>query len=217
MVLSGDLIQRLQIDDPEERRTISNVRWAQYEVLLCDLGETAHYRVAYLDGVLEIVSPSRRHESAKTRIGTLLEVYFLETNTEYFPAGSTTLRNEEQQAGIEPDESYCIGSDKDCPDLAIEVVVTSGSINHLELYRRLGVQEVWSWQNSQFSIYHLREESPVRWIQTSGYEAIEGSELLPGLDMRLLSACVRNPNPLSAAKEFRLHLGDEETAPKSSL
>ena len=34
MVLLGDLTQRLQIDDPEERRTISNVTWAQYEALL---------------------------------------------------------------------------------------------------------------------------------------------------------------------------------------
>ena len=57
--------------------------------------------------------------------------------------GSTTLQRPEQGAGGELDESYCIGTDKDFPDLAIEVIVTSGSINRLELYRRLGVQEVW--------------------------------------------------------------------------
>ncbi|WP_416674842.1 Uma2 family endonuclease [Egbenema bharatensis] len=203
MVLLNDLTQRLQIDDPEERRSISNVSWAQYEALLADLEDTSHYRVSYLDGVLEIVSPSRRHESGKTQIGTFLEIYFLETDTEYFPTGSTTLRKEEQQAGTEPDESYCIGTDKEFPDLAIEVVVTSGGINRLELYRRLGVREVWFWQNNQFSMYHLREEAPAQFAQTFGYEAISHSEILPDLDMNLLAAGVRNPNPLAAAKEFR--------------
>lgn len=208
MVLLGDLTQRLQIDDPEERRTISNVSWAQYEALLSDLEDTSHYRVTYLDGVLEIVSPSRRHESGKTQIGTLLEIYFLETDTEYFPTGSTTLRKEEQ-AGTEPDESYCIGADREFPDLAIEVVVTSGGINRLELYRRLGVREVWFWQNNQFSLYHLREEMPVQFAQTFGYEAINHSEVLPNLDMNLLVECVRNPNPLAAAKEFRQGVRDK--------
>lgn len=209
MVLLGDLTQRLQIDDPEERRTISNVSWAQYEALLVDLEDISHYRVSYLDGVLEILSPSRRHEVGKTQIGTFLEIYFLETDTEYFPTGSTTLRKEEQQAGTEPDESYCIGTDKEFPDLAIEVVVTNGGINRLELYRRLGVCEVWFWQNNQFSIYHLREDVPVQFAQTFGYEAINHSEVLPDLDMELLSACVRNPNPLAAAKEFRQGVRDK--------
>lgn len=203
MVLLNDLTQRLQIDDPEERRTISNVSWAQYEALLADLDDTSHYRVSYLEGVLEIVSPSRRHESGKTRIGDLLLIYFLETDTEYFPTGSTTFRKQKRQAGTEPDASYCIGTDKEFPDLAIEVIVTSGGINRLELYRRLGVREVWFWQNNQFSMYYLREETPVQFAQTFGYEAISHSEVLPGLDMNLLAACVRNPNPLAAAKEFR--------------
>ena len=208
MVLLGDLTQRLQIDDPEERQIISNVSWAHYETLLSNLGDTSHYRVSYLDGVLEIVSPSRRHEVGKTQIGTFLEIYFLETDTDYFPTGSTTLRKEEQQAGTEPAETYCIGTDKEFPDLVIEVVVTSGGINRLELYRRLGVREVWFWQKNQFLIYHLREAEPVQFAPAFGYEAISHSEVLSNLDMNLLAACVRNPNPLAAAKEFRQGVRD---------
>jgi Uma2 family endonuclease len=75
-------------------------------VLLARLGDSLADRVNYLDGVLEIVSLSRRHEAGKTRIGDLLLIYFLETETEYFPTGSTTFRNEVQQVGAEPDESY---------------------------------------------------------------------------------------------------------------
>lgn len=159
-------------DDPEERRVLSYASWSQYEALLADLGEATSYRVHFLDGVLEILTPSRRHESGKTQIGTLLEIYFFESDTEYFPMGSTTLRNPERQAGGEPDESYCIDTDKDIPDLAIEVIVTSGSIDRLELYHRLGVREVWFWQTNRLALYHRREETPTQFVDTAGYEPI---------------------------------------------
>ncbi len=203
MVLLNDLASRITLDDPEERRVLSRVSWAQYEVLLADLGDSSSYRVHFLDGVLEILAPSRNHESGKTRIGDLLLIYFLETDTEYFPMGSTTLKKPERQAGGEPDESYCIGTDKEFPDLAIEVTVTSGSINRLELYRRLGVREVWFWQKHRLSLYHQREENPDQFAETAGYEAIQQSEVLPDLDLELLTRCLQNPNPLSAAKAFR--------------
>jgi len=208
MQLLDDLSQWLNLDDPEERRVIANVTWSQYEALLAKLDDSLAYRVNYLDGVLEIEAPSRRHESGKTRIGDLLLIYFLETDTEYFPTGSTTFRNAEQQVGAEPDESYCIGTDKAVPDLAIEVIVASGGINRLDRFRRLGVREVWFWQNNHFVIYYLREETPAQLAQTFGYEAINQSAILPDLDMNLLSECVQNPNPLAAAKLFRQGLRD---------
>lgn len=192
--------------DTEERYIIDNLSWQQYEALLAKIGDEPGYRITYLDGVLEIVSPSRRHESRKTRIGDLLEMYFLEAEIEYFPFGSTTLRQEEKSGGTEPDESYCIGTDKEFPDLAIEVVITSGSINKLEVYKRLKVREVWFWQNDRFSLYHLREEVPVQFIQTCGYELINHSEIIPDLDIELLSEYARYPNSLAAVKEFQKRL-----------
>jgi Uma2 family endonuclease len=135
--------QALQGQDPECRYIIDRVNWEQYEALLARNGDTSAYRVTYLDGALEIMSPSRRHENRKSRIGNLLEIYFLEADINYFPFGSTTLRLEEKSGGTEPDEAYCIGTDKEFPDLAIEVIVISGAINKLEVYRRLNVKEVW--------------------------------------------------------------------------
>lgn len=203
MVLLTDWSNRLALQDPEERRVLSQVTWAQYEALLAELGGGSAYRVHFLTGVLEIVAPSRRHESGKTRIGDLLVIYFLETETEYFPMGSTTLQNPDLQAGGEPDESYCIGTDKTVPDLAIEVIVTSGSINRLELYRRLGVSEVWFWQRDRLSLYHLRETTPAQFVATAGYESIDTSEVLPNLDLALLTCCLQLSNPLAAARQFR--------------
>jgi Uma2 family endonuclease len=209
MVFLNDLTSQLTLEDPEERRVLSRVSWAQYEALLADLGESSAYRVHFLDGVLEILAPSLNHESGKTRIGDLLLIYFLETDTEYFPMGSTTLKKPEQGAGGEPDESYCIGTNKELPDLAIEVIVTSGSINRLELYRRLGVREVWFWHNNRLSLYYQREETPSQFMESSGYELIQRSEVLPDLDLELLTRCLQNPNPLAAAKAFRQGLSDE--------
>ena len=203
MVLLDDLSNRLALDDSEERRVLTQVSWTQYEALLTSLGDASPYRVHFLEGVLEIVAPSRRHESGKTHIGTLLEIYFLETDTDYYPMGSTTLRKQKEQAGGEPDESYCIDADKDIPDLAIEVIVTSGSINRLELYCRLGVREVWFWERDRLTLYYLREETPTQFVNTAGYEPISQSRLLPELDVDLLTNCIQNPSPLAAAKAFR--------------
>ncbi|MDF0556528.1 Uma2 family endonuclease [Kamptonema sp. UHCC 0994] len=195
--------QALQRQDPEDRYITDRINWEQYETMLAKIGDAAGYRVTYLDGVLEIMAPSRRPESGKTRIGDLLLIYFVEADINYFPFGSTTLRQEEKSSGIEPDEAYCIGTDKEFPDLAIEVTITSGGINKLEVYRRLNVREVWFWQNQRFSLYYLQEETPVQFVQACGYELIQKSEVLPDLDIELLTECMKNPNSLAAVKEFR--------------
>lgn len=70
------------------------------------------------------------------------------------------------------------------------------------------------WQNNQFSIYHWREDAAEytdKFTDSFGYEAIAHSELLPGLDMNLLSQCVLNPNPLAAAKAFRQGIKDQRS------
>lgn len=202
-------IETLHHRDAEDCYITDGVSWQEYEALLAKLGERPGYRVSYLDGVLMIVAPSRRHESGKTRIGTLLEIYFLEAAIEYFPMGSTTLRREERRGGAEPDESYCLGTEKEFPDLAIEVVVTSGGSNRLAIYQRLGVREVWFWQNDRFTLYRLREDHAGYLAPTHGYEALRRSELLPELDIELLAACVQQSNPLAAARTFRQRLREK--------
>lgn len=187
----------------EVRYITDKVSWEYYETLLTQLGDSLEFRLTYLDGILEIMSPSRNHERIKTLIGDLLLIYFLETDTEYYPTGSMTLRNPEQRGGTEPDESYCIGSNQEIPDLAIEVVITSGGINRLEVYQRLGVREVWFWQNNRFLVYHFRSENVEQFQQTSGYELINNSEILPDINLTILAEYVQHPNPLVAAKSFR--------------
>lgn len=190
------------IDDPEERFTRSEVNWQQYEAVLAKLQDNNHCRVTYLDGILEIVSPSIRHEKLKKRLATLVEFYLLKKRIKHTPMGSPTIRKRLKRAGAEPDECYCIGEEKSIPDLAIEVIITSGTIDKLEIYRRLEVTEVWMWKVNRLMLYHLREETPLIFKETHGYEQITSSELLPDLNISIVEQCVMISDQIQAIDEF---------------
>lgn len=197
-------------NDPEERFTTSGVSWSSYEALLAKLEENSHYRVTYLDGVLEILSPSIKHEKVKKNLAMLLEHFLYKKRINCIPLGSTTFRNKAKKAGAEPDECYCIGEEKSVPDVALEVNMTSGNIDKLETYRRLGVKEVWMWKTNRLSLYHLREETPKVFVDTYGYERITISEFLPELDTSLLSRCALITNSLQCIDEFEQGLKSNE-------
>jgi Uma2 family endonuclease len=197
-----------QIDDPEEKFVTNGVNWQMYEALLTKLEENSHYRVTYLDGILEIVSPSIRHENIKKRLAILIERYFYSKRIRFSPMGSSTIKKQLKQAGVEPDECYCIGEKKNIPDLTIEVNITSGSIDKLEIYRRLEVAEVWIWQFNRLRLYRLREETPSKFLDTYGYEQITSSELLPGLNIALLEQCVQISDDIEAIDQFEQGTND---------
>jgi Uma2 family endonuclease len=195
------------VDDPDEKFISSGVSWQMYEALLIKLEDNFHYRVTYLDGILEIVSPSIRHESIKKRLAILLERYLYKRRIQFKPMGSSTIKKQLLKAGAEPDECYCIGEAKNIPDLAIEVTVTSGSIDKLEIYRRLGVAEVWFWESSKLKLYHKREEEPSKFLQNNGYEQIDRSEVLPELNIYLLEKCILISDDIQAIDEFEQGIG----------
>ncbi|HEY5870623.1 MAG TPA: Uma2 family endonuclease [Candidatus Tectomicrobia bacterium] len=204
----GALEVELSSEDPEETLLTTGVSWQQYESLLVKLGDSSRYRVTYLEGVLEIMSPSRHHEVRKKNISRLLEVYFEETQTRFWGLGSTTFRRQVRQGGAELDECYCLGEEKDFPDLAIEVVITSGGVDKLEVYRRLGVREVWLWHNEQFSIHHLCGQR---------YDSMPRSELLPNLNMALLAEHVIIADPLQALLQYRQRIRQDVQQKKEDL
>lgn len=178
---------------------IQGVSWDSYETLLAKLEDNSHYRVSYLDEILEIVSPSRKHETTKSRLGDLVKFYFYKKRIRYIPMGSTTVKNRLKTTGAEPDESFSIGGEeKETPDLALEVIITSGSFKKLEKYRRLGVKEVWFWKKNQLALFHLREETPIKFTEYHGYEQINTSEIIPDINLDLLAECMLVPDQLEA-------------------
>jgi Uma2 family endonuclease len=179
----------------EQRLLLEGVSWQQYETLIATLGDDfPNLRLNYLEGTLEIMTTSPEHEELKKIIGMLLEAYFQETRTRFHALGSATFRKAMKLRGLEPDECYCLEQKKEFPDLAIEIVITSGIVNKLEIYRGLGVTEIWQWQDGKFVIYHLRSD---------GYEEIEQSELLPDLDVHLLANYVNPAEQFDAVMAYR--------------
>jgi Uma2 family endonuclease len=167
--------------DRDQVVVLRDIPWAQYDALCDARAESAGPRLAYLEGTLEIMSPSRRHEYEKTLIARLVEAYAEESGLSLNGYGSETYRRKAEEAGIEPDECYCVGPAKKVPDFAIEVFYTSGGVNKLEIYRRLKVPEVWFWAKGGFWIYRLRNRR---------YAQVERSEVLPDLDLDAIARLV---------------------------
>ena len=179
----------------DQRLVTFGVPWDHYEAQLVLRGDRPVPRIAYLEGVMELMSPSKDHERIKSYIGCLIEAYALERGIDLSPYGAWTLKNAPKKSGLEPDECYLVGDQsKDTPDLAIEVVWTSGAIDKLEIYRRLGVGEVWIWKDSRIEVHVLRQQR---------YELSEKSVLFPDLDVRLLASFLDRPTALQAVKAFR--------------
>jgi Uma2 family endonuclease len=134
---------------------LHDISWETYEALLRERGERPMPRFAYLDGTLEIMTTSMRHELDKVLIARLLEIFAVERNVELIGAGNTTFKEVAVKAGLEPDSCYFVTGVDESPHLAIEIVHTSGGVQKLEIYRRLGVREVWFWIDSRFWVYVL--------------------------------------------------------------
>jgi Uma2 family endonuclease len=163
------------------------------------------YRLSFLDGILEIRQmPGEPHETVKKRIAALLELYLLMAGFDFTPTGSMTLQSEAGAVKREADESYKLAPGRSRPDLAIEVVFTSGGINKLESYKRLKIPEVWFWDDGVLEVYHLRGEG-----NELHYEKIDKSEELPGINLELLLRCINMVNHVDALKTFQQALQNQ--------
>ena len=157
------------------------------------------YRLSFLDGVLEIkLMPGEPHETVKERIGALLELYLLMAGFDFTPTGSMTLESETGKVKREADESYKLAPGRRLPDLAIEVVFSSGGINQLEAYKRLKIKEVWFWEDGLLEVYRIRGEG-----NTLDYEKVSSSEEVKGIDLDLLLRCINMVNHVDAVKTFQ--------------
>jgi Uma2 family endonuclease len=130
-----NLIEQSGTSETEEQRLILyGVNWQQYKTLQATLNDFPGLRMFYLEGTLEIMSPSPEQEVDKTTIARLIEIYALERDIDLTGYGSTTFRKPAQERGLEPDECYCFGQLKEFPDIALEVIVSSGGIDKLSIY-----------------------------------------------------------------------------------
>ncbi|MEG3937354.1 MULTISPECIES: Uma2 family endonuclease [unclassified Microcoleus] len=154
----------------EQRTLLENISWSTFETLLKEIGDSRGYRIAYDNGMLEIMSPLYEHENPKIKSDRFIFILAEELGIEIKSAGSMTLKRERAKKGIEPDNCYYIQNEPAVrdrqeldletappPDLAIEIDITSSSINKLAIYSALRVQELWLYNGRVLKFYQLVE------------------------------------------------------------
>ncbi len=178
----------------DQRFVIGGVRWKDY-VVLREALDIPGLRMTYLEGALELMSPSPEHEDRKTTIARLVELFALERGIVLYGYGNATFRREARERGAEPDECWVVGQKLDgFPHIALEVVMTSGGLDKLEVYRGLEVREVWFWVEGAFQLFALEEDR---------FRRIDRSLLLPELDFETLARFVQLDDQHEAVSQFR--------------
>lgn len=156
-----------------DRVVLPNISWQTYQLLIRDFEQEPAIRLTYDRGMLEIRMSLDPHETYKKLLGRLVEAATEELDIEIRSLGSRTCDRADLARGLEPDQCYYIQNEAlvrgvaqidlnqfPPPDLALEIDITSSSINRLSIYATLGVPEVWryngqtltilSWQNGEY-------------------------------------------------------------------
>jgi Uma2 family endonuclease len=175
--------------------TLHGVSWEDYERILEIRGDKSAPRITYLEGELEIMSPSKDHEQIKSIIGRLLESWCIDRGIEVMPFGSWTLKGPKKDRGAEADECYVFGTEpRERPHLAIEVEWSRRAINKLRVYEGLGVDEVWIWRKGIIQVYVFARGK---------FEQAERSRLLPDFDLELVASMLDYDTLTQAVRAFR--------------
>ena len=113
-----------------------------------------------------------------------------ELGIEIKSAGSTTLKLKSANRGIEPDNCYYIQNEiafrgkqtldltTDLPpDLAIEIDITSSSINKLAIYSALGIPEIWRYNGRVLQFYQLVENQYLEREFSCAFPLVSAAEM----------------------------------------
>ncbi len=182
-----------RLNKSDQTLSLAGMTWSDFEQFITE--EYLGYKVDFFEGVITLVSPSKNHERIAEVIGDLVKAYCRRHNLLYFPMGSTTLKNP-PLVGKEPDISFAFNTDKDIPDLAIEVIFSSGGIEDLDKYKMLEVKEVWFWKNNKITFYQLQGDC---------YQEITNSNCLSNLDSLNLASFVNRgftESPITIEADF---------------
>lgn len=182
--------------DADQVVVVRGLSWDSYVALADAIPDGDGPRVAYLDGDLEIVTTSFRHELTKKLLARLVEAFAEETGIQLNGYGHATQRDAGQRVAAEPDESYSVGTRTQAEDLMIEVVHTSGGIDKLEVFRRLGEREVWFWINSRLWVFVLVD---------GAYQERDASVALAGIDLRELERIVTTADDAHQTEAIRAY------------
>jgi Uma2 family endonuclease len=151
-----------------DRVILKNISWQSYQSLIIDFEREPAMRLTYDRGTLEIRMPLAPHETYKKILGRLIEAATEELNLEIRSLGSLTCSREDLAKGLEPDQCYYIQNEAMVrgieqidlaklppPDLAVEIDITSSSLDRFSIYAALKVPEIWRYDGQILTIYEL--------------------------------------------------------------
>jgi Uma2 family endonuclease len=155
---------------PQEARFVFyDVDWEFYQEILRRLNNRRVF-VTYSKGTLEIMSPSLQHEDVGRLLGLLIFILAEELGVGIRGIRSTTLRRQDLDRGLEPDDCFYTVSESKIrgkkqldlsvdppPDLAIEVEISRRLLDRVEIYAALGVGELWRHDGVTLRVYRLDE------------------------------------------------------------
>jgi Uma2 family endonuclease len=174
---------------------LNDIDWKTYTRLLRVFEKSGRrLRLTYDRGTLEIMSPLWVHEAHAKLLGRFVDVLTEELNLPCRLGGSVTLRRRRKRRGLEPDNCYWIASTPllqgkrhldlridPPPDLAIEVDVTSSSIDRMSIYSALGVPEMWRLSTGGIA-FHILEAGAYQVRPNSlSFPQLASSDLIPFL------------------------------------
>jgi Uma2 family endonuclease len=194
-MLKGDMSIPL-VDTPVEEKlvTLYDISWEQFKGIEAQLKGNRNVRLSYLSGLLEIMSPvGEEHENVKSTLGLLLEAYMRSKGIRFYRRGGYTLEAPGYASGT-PDESYSVGTKGEIPDIVIEIIVTSGTIDRKDLYKPKRIPEVWFWKSNQIRIFRLNAAGE--------YFEASRSSFFPDLDPALLLHYIGYPDQYDAVEGF---------------
>lgn len=191
---------------------ISDVSWEEYEFYLEIFAERAGWRLAYDGGKLEFTPPTPKHEEYSFSFHNFVLAYceFFDLNLE--GRGSTTFRSKSLKKGVEPDECFYIQSAENIigktfpkgefpmPDVAVEIDITTESLDKFPIYAALEVPELWVYDGENLAFYELENEN---------YHQIPHSRALPQLSAKELERFLeisKKQGQTAALKSFRQSL-----------
>ena len=148
---------------------LRGVSWSTFKALMADIGEDRAYRIAYDQGMLEIMVPYEQHEEPKILISSFVEALVDELEIEIRQLGALTLEREDLTRAVEPDTCFYIQNESlvrgkeiklphvPPPDLVVESDYTHSSLNKFNIYAALGVPELWRYRKQTLQVYQLVE------------------------------------------------------------
>ncbi|WP_309741934.1 MULTISPECIES: Uma2 family endonuclease [unclassified Chamaesiphon] len=193
-----------------DRVVLKNISWQSYQSLIIDFEREPAMRLTYDRGTLEIRMPLAPHETYKKILGRLIETATEELDLEIRSLGSLTCSREDLAKGLEPDQCYYIQNEAMVrgveqidlaklppPDLAVEIDITSSSLDRFSIYAALKVPEIWRYNGQVLAIYGLRGSEYIIRDSSLALPQLKTADILQFLN---LSASIGENN---LVKQFR--------------